>query len=118
MFMKNNFARYCVHTVFSFLLWELQCPPEKVRSFLRFIPADDEEAVAFKLVGKPEGETWDEIIVVLNPLAKPTTVKVHQGEYRVACMDGRVSADPARPLATMTGGVLTVSPCSALIAYR
>ena len=51
-------------------------------------------------------------------LIKPTTVKVHQGEYRVACMDGRVSADPARPLATMTGGVLTVSPCSALIAYR
>ena len=91
---------------------------EKVRSFLRFIPAADEEVVAFKLTGKPQGETWDEIIVVLNPLSKPTTVKVHQGDYRIACMDGRVSADPARPLATMTGGVLTVPACSALIAYR
>ena len=91
---------------------------EKVRSSLRFIPAADEEVVAFKLVGTPQGEAWSEVIVVLNPLSKPTTVKVHQGDYRIACMDGRVSADPARPLATMTGGVLSVPACSALIAYR
>ena len=91
---------------------------EEVRNGLHFIPADDEEVIAFRLTGKPQGEVWNEIIVVLNPLAKPATVAVHQGDYRIACMDGRVSADPARPLATMTGGRLTVPPCSALIAYR
>lgn len=89
-----------------------------VRKHLEFLPTRDEGVVAFKLSGRPNGERWENIIVVLNPLPTLTLVDVPYGSYREVCKDGRIVSDPFGTLGTAPGGLLRVSPHSALIVHQ
>lgn len=89
---------------------------EKVYQHLEFIQPDAEGVVAFRIKGLPEGETWQDITVILNARCKAVKVPVKQGTYRMVCYDGQIDAD--KGLRTVSGAELVAAPQSATIAYR
>lgn len=89
---------------------------EKVYQHLEFINPKAKGVVAFRIKGKPEGEEWENIIVILNATAESVKVEVTEGLYKVVCYDGEIS--PEKGLKDVKGTILTAAPQSATIAYR
>ena len=85
-----------------------------VRQNLRFLDAPS-CVIAFTLNGEAVGDTWKEIVCVMNSNKTPQLVDVPEGIYTVACREGMACADG---LGKMQGGKVTVAPQSALIMYR
>ena len=89
---------------------------DKVRQHLEFLPVEQDNVIAFCLKGKPCGDTWDNIIVVLNARQEMVTVGVPAGNYQIVCKDGKI--DMANGLGRMSGSRLEVAPRSALIMHQ
>ncbi len=88
---------------------------EMVYKHLEFLPAQD-GVVAFRINGKPNGETWKDITVILNSCKEKVNVTVREGEYRIVAYDGRIN--PEQGLSDMKGKQLFAAPQTATIAYR
>lgn len=89
---------------------------EKVYQYLEFIQPDTDGVVAFRIKGLPEGETWQDITVMLNARNNTVKLPVQEGTYRVVCYDGQINAD--KGLRDVSGAELIAAPQSATIAYR
>lgn len=89
---------------------------ELIRKHLEFLEVPAGGVVAFRINGKPAGETWKDVTVVLNARKEPVKIEVPEGRYQVVCADGKIQQDA--PLGVMQGGQLTVSPRSALIVHQ
>lgn len=87
---------------------------DKVRASLEFLPVED-NLVAFRLKGNAGGDSWSNIIVILNSARQTRTVNVPEGSYTVVCRDGVVSE---AGLGTVSGSEVSVSPQSALIIHQ
>lgn len=86
-----------------------------VRKNLSFISAPD-CVVAFRLNGKAVGDSWDDIVCIMNSNKTPQTVPVPAGTYTVVCRDGMVNVGGLDRLCV--GGTVTVGPQQALIIYK
>lgn len=86
-----------------------------VRKNLSFISAPD-CVVAFRLNGKAVGDSWDDIVCIMNSNKTPQTVPVPAGTYTVVCRDGMVNVGGLDRL--RVGGTVTVGPQQALIIYK
>ena len=82
-----------------------------VRKHLEFLEAPD-GVVAFRLKDHAGGDSWDNIIVILNACATEQKITVPQGSYTVVCHDGYIDE---MGLKTFTAGSFAVSPFSASI---
>jgi len=82
-----------------------------VRKHLEFLEAPD-GVVAFRLKDHAGGDSWDNIIVILNACATEQTITVPQGRYTVVCHDGYIDETG---LKTFTAGSFAVAPFSASI---
>ncbi|EJX05821.1 pullulanase, type I [gut metagenome] len=89
---------------------------EKVYRYLEFIQPGMNGTVAFRINGRPEGETWQDITVILNAQDKNVKIPVRKGTYRLVCHDGKI--DAAKGLRDIHGTELEAAPHSATIAYR
>ena len=88
---------------------------DKVYEHLEFINPAAKGVVAFRIKGQPEGESWKDIIVILNAKDSAAKVKVPEGTYRLVCHDGRIN--PEKGLHDVKGMTLVAAPKSATIAY-
>lgn len=84
-----------------------------VRQHLEFLPTQD-CLVAFRLKDHAGGDSWKNIIVVLNGSREVKTVAIDEGQYTVVCRDGVIDENG---LGVLSGNTLTVSPQSALIIH-
>lgn len=89
---------------------------EKVYRHLEFIQPESKGVVAFRIKGLPEGESWQDITVILNAGNQTVKLPVRQGNYRVVCYDGKIAAE--KGLHDVNGAILAAAPQSATIAYR
>ena len=87
-----------------------------VRKHLEFLEVPKGGVVAFRLNGKPGGDKWENITVVLNSNTEAVKVDVPEGKYRIVCADGKI--DPAAGLGNVSGAQLTVAPRSAMIVHQ
>lgn len=87
-----------------------------VRKHLQFIPTGLDNAVAFRLWGKPAGEEWENIIVILNANRFPIQIPVSQGTYHIVCSNGCI--DLENGLGSISGSHLPAAPQSAMIAHQ
>ena len=87
---------------------------ELVRKHLEFLPVED-CLVAFRLKDHAGGDSWNDIIVILN--ANPTlkTVKIPNGKYTVVCRDGVINE---AGLGEINDKEVKVNPQSALIIHN
>lgn len=88
---------------------------ELIRKHLEFLPVEGKNLVAYRLKDHAGGDTWKDIIVVLNARRESASLSVPEGKYTVVCQNGLVNE---KGLATVYGPSLTVAPQSAMIIYQ
>ena len=87
---------------------------QKVRECLEFLPVAD-NIVAFRLKNHAGGDTWNNIIVILNANSSEQTVPVPEGNYTVVCQGGVIRE---QGLGTFSGSQISVRGRSALIMHQ
>ena len=88
---------------------------ERVVKNLVFLPVKGDNVIAYQINGEAVGDSWKDIIVVLNSNRKATKVEVPKGTYTVVVRDGQVDESST---IQWKGSKLSVPPQSALIMYR
>lgn len=86
---------------------------DEVRKNLCFLEAP-EGVVAYQLKNNAGGDSWKNIIVVLNSHKTPQTVDVPENTYTMVVANGKVDANG---IGLLSGKTLTVAPQSALIVH-
>lgn len=87
---------------------------DKVRRHLEFMPGGD-NLVAFRLKDNAGGDTWNNIVVILNSAKQARTVAVPAGKYTVVCRDGVINE---AGLGTVEGPQVEVPAQSAVIMHQ
>lgn len=85
-----------------------------VRKHLEFLRTP-KGVVAFRLKDNAGGDTWSNVIVVLNTLKQKQSITVPKGIYHVVCRDGVINE---QGMGKLRGGKVSVAPQSALIMYE
>ena len=86
---------------------------EQVRQHLKFMEPKD-CLVGFTLTDVP-GDSWQNIVVVLNANKKAVKVEVPEGQYTVVCRDGQINE---QGLGQVSGSEVSVGAQSALIMVK
>ena len=86
---------------------------EEIRKHLNFLNAPA-GVVAYQLKDNAGGDSWKNIIVVLNSQKTPQTVTVPKNTYTMVLANGKVDANG---IGLLSGNTLTVAPQSALIVH-
>lgn len=86
---------------------------DEVRKNLCFLEAP-EGVVAYQLKNNAGGDSWKNIIVVLNSQKTPHTVDVPENTYTMVVANGKVDTNG---IGLLSGKTLTVAPQSALIVH-
>ena len=94
----------------AFRLGDAEC----VRKHLEFLPVQD-CLVAFRLKGNPKGDSWKNIIVILNSAKQARSVDIPAGNYTVVCRDGVINESG---LGTVSGSQVSVPAQSAVILHE
>ena len=85
-----------------------------VRKHLSFLDAP-KGVVAFSLNDNAGGDSWRDIIVILNANKQPTDINVPEGEYTVVVDNGKVNVNG---LGSITGQKAIVGGQQAMVIYR
>lgn len=85
-----------------------------VRKHLSFLDAP-KGVVAFSLNDNAGGDSWRDIIVILNANKQPTDINVPEGEYTVVVDNGKVDVNG---LGSITGQKATVGGQQVMVIYR
>ena len=86
---------------------------DEVRKNLVFLDAPA-GVVAYQLKDNAGGDSWKNIIVILNSQKTPQTVNVPEGSYTMVVANGKVNAGG---IGLVSGKTVTVAPQSALIVH-
>ena len=86
---------------------------DEVRKNLCFLEVP-EGVVAYQLKNNAGGDSWKNIIVVLNSQKTPQTVDVPENTYTMVVANGKVDTNG---IGLLSGKTLTVAPQSALIVH-
>ena len=86
---------------------------DEVRKHLVFLDAPA-GVVAYQLKDNAGGDSWKNIIVILNSQKTPQTVNVPEGSYTMVVANGKVNANG---IGLVNGNSVTVAPQSALIVH-
>lgn len=87
---------------------------EEVRRNLEFLQAP-EGVVAYRLKNNAGGDSWKNIIVVLNSQKTPQTVNVPEGSYTTVVAGGKVNLDG---IGIVSGAAVSVAPQSAVVMHE
>lgn len=86
---------------------------DEVRKHLVFLDAPA-GVVAYQFKDNAGGDSWKNIIVILNSQKTPQTVNVPEGSYTMVVANGKVNAGG---IGLVSGKTVTVAPQSALIVH-
>ncbi|RYY91041.1 MAG: type I pullulanase [Chitinophagaceae bacterium] len=86
---------------------------EMIRKHLRFFETDDELLVAYRINAVP-GDSWKEVVVVLNGNGSERSVKLPAGAWKVAVDDTRVAPTGSRTVS----GTMRVPGTAAWVLFR
>ena len=87
---------------------------ELVRQHLEFLDAP-QNVVAFRLKDNAGGDTWKNIIVVLNANKTSQTIAIPEGSYTVVCQEGVINEEG---ITTVSGKEVMVAPQTALMIHN
>lgn len=87
---------------------------DEVMKHLEFIDAS-KSVVAFRLKDFAGGDTWKNIIVILNANKKTMEIPIPEGNYTIVAKKGKVDGNG---LGSLTGNTAIVEPQSAIILHQ
>ena len=88
---------------------------DMVRRNLKFLPVKQQNVIAWKIDGREAGDTWSEIIIILNSNSKAVKQAVPKGRYNVVCSNGKADMNG---LGEVNSSKVVVPGQTALIMYR
>ncbi len=88
---------------------------EEIQEHLRFLEVQGNNLIAYQISGNANGDSWEDIIVVLNGNKDSKNIHIPNGDYKIIIKDGQI--DEAG-LGEQAGGAISVSGRSALILAR
>ena len=86
-----------------------------VRKHLEFLPVEGSNVVAYRLKDNANGDSWQDIVVILNARKELAKITVPEGKYTVVCKDGFINE---QGLGTVYGTEAIVPAQSAMILYK
>ncbi|UKK52330.1 type I pullulanase [Prevotella sp. E13-17] len=86
-----------------------------VKKHLEFLDTDTDCVVAFLLKNHAGGDSWNNIIVILNGNRSAKLVKIPKDRYQVVCCDGEINENG---LGEVNSDRVLVKPQSALIIHN
>lgn len=87
----------------------------QVQKTLRFIEATDKCVVGFVMENHPNGDSWNNILVIHNSNSQPVSVKVPPGKWTVVVQNGKVDV---LGISDFSGEMASVPAVSTLVAYQ
>jgi len=84
---------------------------EQIRRHLNFLDIDDELLVAYTLSDHPNGDAWEEILVVLNGNREERSLDLPAGEWTLVLDGDRINEEGLEQLE----GAVTVPASSAMV---
>lgn len=69
--------------------------------------------ISYSLKNHANGDSWEEIKVVLNGASHSQSIEIPKGNWKIIAQDGKI--DPENGLGTTKGGKIILAPYSALI---
>lgn len=88
---------------------------DNVRQHLQFLPVKRSNIIAWQIDGKAVGDTWSDIIVILNSNKKAIKQQIPSGQWTVVAEGGNINTNGMR---SSKGGSITVPPQSATILFK
>ena len=88
---------------------------EEVAKNIVFDEVDTDNLISYSVKNNANGDSWNEIKVILNGAAKANEVVVPAGDWKIIVKDGKISETG---LGMCDGGKLTVAPRTALILAK
>lgn len=92
---------------------------EDIANNLVFDEIDSTETpnlISYSLKDHANGDSWEEIKVVLNGASYPQSVDIQKGNWKIVALDGKIAPDGS--LGATTGGNMTLAPYSAMILAK
>ncbi len=87
---------------------------ELIQKHLTFLDSIPQNVVAYKLSDHVNGDSWKDILVILNGNRKAMTLNIPEGNWNIVCHDGQINLTGIKPVSGMS---FTVAPSSASILY-
>lgn len=87
----------------------------KVARNLTFLDTDNESVVAYHVNGVMSGDSWSDIIVILNASKQPQKVAIRKGTFTIVCKDGVIDENG---MGEVTDSIAVAPAQSALILKR
>lgn len=88
---------------------------EDIQQHLRFLENEETNLIAFAITDNANGDTWKDILVVLNGHETVKRLTVPKGRWTVAVNDQMVNE---RGMGQVSGGNLNIPARSAMVLYR
>ncbi len=88
---------------------------QNVQEYLKFIDMNTPNVIAYQLSEHANGDSWREILVILNGNRKPVEVQIPEGEWNVVCHDGQINLAGISVVKTTN---FVVAASSASILYQ
>ncbi|MFZ4581092.1 MAG: type I pullulanase [Paludibacter sp.] len=85
-----------------------------ILNHLKFITLDTPNVIAYTLTDHVNGDSWKDIIVILNGNRKAVEVTLPDGAWNLICHDGQINLNGIKTISATT---FTVAPSSASILY-
>ncbi|HLP05703.1 MAG TPA: type I pullulanase [Paludibacter sp.] len=88
---------------------------EMVQGHLKFLELQVPNVVAFTLTDHVNGDSWRDILVILNGNRKAVPVQIPEGEWSLVCHDGQINLSG---ISVINYTSFVVQPSSASIMYQ
>jgi len=88
---------------------------EMIQNNLRFLDTNDANVIAYRISGNANGDSWKNILVVLNGSTTDKTIKIPAGNWTLAA-DGNTIAE--KGIKQVSGAELPIAATSAYILYE
>jgi len=87
---------------------------ELIQNHLTFMDSLPRNVIAYKLAGHVNGDSWKDILVILNGNRKAATINIPEANWNLVCHDGQINLTVIKPV---SGTSFTVAPSSASIMF-
>lgn len=88
---------------------------EMIQQHLEFINTPDENLILYRLKNHANGDSWKEILVILNGTALNKTISIPKGDWQLVADGNRINENGIRRI---NSSILTIPGSTAFILYK
>lgn len=88
---------------------------QMIQTHLKFIKTGDDNVIAYRISNKANGDTWKNILVILNGNPAERSLKIPKGKWKLAADENNVNEKGIRDISE---GNVTIAGTAAYVLYK